>query len=50
MRPAATADRTRAAKISTSPGPVPQVMWNRGTLVPEPSAPCPPRSGHTGRG
>src|SRR6476469_2664482 len=43
-RPLATAARTRRANGSTSPGPVPQVMWKRGTELPCPSARPSPRS------
>ena len=35
-RPLATPSRTRRSKGSTSPGPVPQVMWKRGTELPCP--------------
>ena len=35
-RPVSAAARTRRANGSTIPGPVPQVMWNRGTLLPRP--------------
>ena len=44
MRPESRWARTRRSNGSTTPGPVPQVMWKRGTLLPGPSAPCPPRS------
>jgi hypothetical protein len=37
-RPRATAARTRRSNGSTTPGPVPQVMWKRGTEFPCPSA------------
>lgn len=37
-RPRATPARTRRSKGSTSPGPVPQVMWKRGTELPCPDA------------
>jgi hypothetical protein len=37
-RPAATAARTRRSNGSTTPGPVPHVMWNRGTELPWPVA------------
>ena len=37
-RPAAAAARTRRSNGSTTPGPVPQVTWNRGTLLPGPLA------------
>ncbi len=43
-RPFATASRTRRSNGATRPGPVPQVMWNRGTELPCPSALYPPRS------
>ena len=36
--PRATAARTRRSNGSTTPGPVPQVMWKRGTELPGPSA------------
>jgi hypothetical protein len=36
--------RTRRSNGSTTPGPVPQVMWNRGTELPCPSARPSPRS------
>ncbi|GAA3021363.1 hypothetical protein GCM10020229_35730 [Kitasatospora albolonga] len=42
--PRAAAARTRAAKGATRPGPVPQVMWKRGTELPGPVAENPPRS------
>ncbi len=38
IRPAATCSRTRRSNGSTTPGPVPQVMWKRGTELPWPSA------------
>ncbi len=37
-RPRATPARTRRSKGSTRPGPVPQVMWKRGTEFPWPFA------------
>ena len=37
-QPFATASRTRRSNGSTTPGPVPQVMWKRGTELPWPSA------------
>jgi hypothetical protein len=43
-RPSATACRTRLTNGSSSAGPVPQTMWNRGTEFPCPSARWPPRS------
>ena len=46
MRPVSAAARTRRSNGSTTPGPVPQVMWNRGTLLPTPLAKWPPRSAH----
>ena len=38
-RPARSASSTAAAKGATIPGPVPQVMWKRGTEFPGPVAP-----------
>ena len=43
-RPEATASRTLATNGAMTPGPVPQVMWNRGTELPCPVARLPPRS------
>ena len=43
-RPASAAALTRRSNGSTTPGPVPQVMWKRGTLLPGPLAWWPPRS------
>ena len=43
-RPAATPARTRRTKGSSTPGPVPQVMWKRGTELPCPLALPSPRS------
>lgn len=37
-RPLATASRTRRANGATTPGPVPHVMWKRGTELPCPVA------------
>ncbi len=37
-RPASAAALTRRSNGSTTPGPVPQVMWKRGTLLPGPLA------------
>src|SRR6266545_3074872 len=42
--PRATASRTRRSNGSTTPGPVPQVRWNRGTELPWPVAVPSPRS------
>ena len=36
-RPVAACSRTRRSNGSTTPGPVPQVMWKRGTELPWPS-------------
>jgi len=36
--PASAAARTRRSNGSTTPGPVPQVTWNLGTLLPRPLA------------
>src|SRR3954469_15182417 len=44
IRPRSAAARTRAMNGPTTPGPVPQVMWNRGTELPWPVAVYPPRS------
>ena len=46
MRPLAACARTRCSNGSTRPGPVPQVMWKRGTEFPWPSARPSPRSAH----
>ena len=43
-RPRSAAARTRRSNGSTTPGPVPQVMWKRGTELPGPVAVPPPRS------
>src|SRR3954451_9352667 len=43
-RPLAAAACTRRTNGSTTPGPVPQVMWNRGTELPCPPADPLPRS------
>ena len=43
-KPAASPARTFAAKGATTPGPVPHVMWNRGTELPCPTAMPWPRS------
>lgn len=37
--PLATPSRTFRSKGATTPGPVPQVMWKRGTELPCPRAP-----------
>lgn len=37
--PRSIPSRTMRSKISTSPGPVPQVRWNRGTELPWPVGP-----------
>ena len=44
IRPVATCSRTRRSNGATTPGPVPQVMWKRGTELPWPSARPSPRS------
>ena len=43
-RPRATCSRTRRSNGSSTPGPVPQVKWKRGTELPWPCARPPPRS------
>ena len=45
-RPFAAASRTRRSNGATRPGPVPQVMWKRGTELPWPDAEPSPRSAH----
>ncbi|MDQ1125919.1 hypothetical protein QE428_000952 [Microbacterium sp. SORGH_AS 505] len=45
-RPVATPSSTRRTKGSRTPGPVPHVMWNRGTELPCAVARSPPRSAH----
>ena len=44
------AARTRRSNGSTRPGPVPHVMWKRGTELPWPVARPPPRSAQPGCG
>ena len=43
-RPRAACSRTRRSNGSSTPGPVPQVKWKRGTELPWPCARPPPRS------
>ncbi len=44
MRPDASCARRRRMNGASTPGPVPQVRWKRGTELPWPSAWLPPRS------
>ena len=46
MRPLSSPRSIASWNGATIPGPVPHVMWNRGTELPGPVAVYPPRSAH----